>query len=151
MQDPMLVWHGTYPETAARIISEQKLRPSGVVGLGGDCRAYAGLACYTADNMHQALRYSFPGVWLLDNAFYSVCFEAMADRSKRIQERRGEQLFRAEDIKLTALYLCVNVPIPKGTPRSSIPLPELELLPSHLTAKRGTLLHPVHLRSEPWY
>ena len=150
-EDPMVVYHGTYPELLARTLTEGHLKPSGRPGLGGDCRKFPGVAVYTADTHQHALSYAVPSVFTQDNVFCSVCYEAVGDRCRRLEARNGEQLFPQDAVVLTALHFAFNIAIPKGSWRSSVPLDHLELLPARLAQQRGTRLRPVPLRPTPWY
>ena len=124
-RDPMIVFHGTYPETLARTLTDGHLKPSGRPGLGGDCRKFPGLAVYTADTHQHALSYAVPSVFTKDNVFCSVCYEAVGDRSRRLESRNGEQLFPQDAVALTALHFAFNIAVPKGSWRSSVPLDHL--------------------------
>ena len=150
-KDPVQVHHGTYPKTAARVISERRLTPSAPHSpLGGDCRtSYP--ACFCADTIAHRLGYAHPGVLLNDNLYYSIFFEVIADRSRRLEQRRGEQLYPPDALHLRSVYLCCSLSIVQGGWRSAVTRPDLEVLPEACQDLRGTLLKFQRLRPHAWY
>ena len=145
------VYHGTFAECLCRIAHTGELAPSQPRGdMGHECRTTFP-AVFTADTMAHAMQYAWPSNFLLDNTYYGVMLELVIDGDKILEEKRGEVLVPAEAISIKALYLLTNMHVGKGTARSHVWNPALEILPMELAKYVNLQLTPHNLKHTNWY
>ena len=127
--DSKIVFHGTYPQTAARILHTGQLLESVHGPLGMETHV-SFPAVYTAETMDHALKYSWPGKVLRDNLYYSFMFELeVQDPSCILKRHKGEVLVRSKGLLSRSVFF-INRHISQGQPRcSGTYRSDLELLP----------------------
>ena len=152
---PDTVFHGTYPDCAARVFHTGKFHCSNSRTAGSDCR-WPEPCVFTADTMDHAITFAWPAPILQDNLYYGIMYELEADRERlmngkewasgRNVKHSGEKLFPPEALIIRNVFLLVNLDLALGSSKCQRLNPSNEMLP--FTVGEALTFDP--LRNSTW-